>query len=104
MQVTELSDREERAAQNEVVFRAVNEQIVKMTDRFRSQLSDVDIVCECSNAQCVGTIRIAVEEFAVLQRRNGTFLVLPGHENGDVESVVDRTKNYVVVSKPVLAD
>ena len=50
------SEREARAAENELVFRAVNEQIVKMTDRFREQLSDIDIVCECANTACVGTI------------------------------------------------
>ena len=102
--MTQLSDREERAAQNELVFRAVNEQIMKMTERFRAQLSDVDIVCECADAQCVGTIRVAFDEFAELERQSGTFLVLPGHEAPDVEDVVERTRTYVVVRKPVLAD
>ena len=101
--MTELADREERAAQNELVFRAVNEEIVKMTDRFRSQLSDIDIVCECADARCVGRIRVPADESAVLERQDGTFLVLPGHEDSDVQRVLRRTKNYVVVSKQALA-
>jgi hypothetical protein len=97
------SEREQRAAQNELVFRAVNEQIVKMTDRFREQLADIDIVCECANSACVGTIRINVDEFSKIQRDTGTFFVLPGHEDETVERVVDRQEEYVLVWKPAIA-
>ena len=97
------SQRQERAAQNELVFRTVNEQIVKMTDRFRAQLSDIDIVCECASTSCVGTIRIAAEEFAKFERAEATFLVLPGHEDESVEQVVERRESYVVVRKAVVA-
>jgi hypothetical protein len=103
MQMPEGSQREARAARNELVFRAVNEQIVKMTDRFRAQLSDIDIVCECANTACVGTIRIDVGEFAKIERAEGAFLVLPGHEDESVEQVVDRREPYVVVWKPVVS-
>jgi hypothetical protein len=103
--MSEISEREARAAQNELVFRAVNEQIVKMTDRFREQLSDIDIVCECANTNCVGTIRIHADEFAKIEHASGTFLVLPGHEDESVERVVERSQSYVTVWKPsILAD
>jgi len=97
------SEREERAAQNELVFRAVNEQIVKMTDRFREQLAEIDIVCECANTTCVGTIRVNVDEFAEIERAEATFLVLPGHEDETVERVVERKPSYVVVWKPAIS-
>jgi hypothetical protein len=103
MQMQKGSERQERAAQNELVFRAVNEQIVKMTDRFRAQLSDIDIVCECANTTCVGTIRIEEGEFAKIERTEGTFLVLPGHEDESVEQVVERRETYVVVWKAIVA-
>ena len=92
-----------RAAQNELVFRAVNEQIVKMTDRFRAQLSDIDIVCECADTSCVGAIRIDTHEFARIERTEGTFLVLPGHADESVEQVVERREAYVVVCKAIVA-
>ena len=97
------SEREACAAQNELVFRAVNEQIVKMTDRFRAQLSDIDIVCECADTSCVGTIRIDADEFAEVERVDGSFLVLPGHEDEEVEEVLRRGGKYFVVLKPILA-
>ena len=92
-----------RAAQNELVFRAVNEQILKMTDRFRAQLSDIDIVCECCEVSCVGTIRVRAEEFTKFERQDGMFVVLPGHEDPSVEDVIERKKDYVVVLKSILA-
>jgi hypothetical protein len=101
--MAEVSQRETRAAQNELVFRAVNEQIVKMTDRFREQLREIDIVCECADTACVGTIRLDVAEFAEIERADGAFLVLPGHEDESVERVVERRESYVVVWKPIVA-
>ena len=103
MEIPGESQREARAAQNELVFRAVNEQIAKMTDRFRAQLSDIDIVCECANTTCVGTIRIDSNEFAEIERAEGTFLVLPGHEDESVEEVVTRRDAYVVVWKEIVS-
>lgn len=97
------TEREARAAQNELVFRAVNEQIVKMTDRFREQLSDIDIVCECADTACVGTIRIKADEFVTIERTEASFLVLPGHEDESIERVVDRRDDYVVVWKPAIS-
>jgi hypothetical protein len=94
------TDQQTRAAQNELVFRAVNEQIVKMTERFRAQLSDIDIVCECSDANCVSTIRLNADEFTRIERVTGTFFVLSGHEQPEVEEVVARNGQYVVVRKP----
>ena len=96
------TEREARAAQ-ELVFRAVNEQIVKMTDRFREQLSDIDIVCECSDTTCVGTIRVNADEFVKIERTEASFLVLPGHEDESIELVIDRRDGYVVVSKPAIS-
>lgn len=100
----QTSDREVRAAQNELVFRAVNEQILKMTDRFREQLAEIDIVCECANPTCVGTIRINADAFAKIERTPATFMILPGHEDPTVERVIDRRDGYLVVWKPSISD
>jgi 2-keto-3-deoxy-6-phosphogluconate aldolase len=100
----QASDREARAAQNELVFRTVNEQIVEMTDRFREQLAEIDIVCECADTSCAGTIRISSDVFAKIERADGRFLVLPGHEDESVEHVVERDAKYFVVMKPTVAE
>jgi hypothetical protein len=96
-------EREVRAAQTELVFRAVNEQIMRVTDRLRAQLAEIDIICECVDTSCVSAIRIAPNEFADIERSAGRFLVVPGHEDEDVEQVVERRAKYFVVLKPILA-
>jgi len=91
--------REERAAQNELVFRTVNEQIVEISARFASVLPDIDVVCECANASCVGTIRLPASTFADIRQAGADFIVLPGHERTDIEDVVERYEHYLVVRK-----
>ena len=91
--------REERAARNQLLFRTVNEQIMSMTERFRAELSDMDLVCECADASCTGTIRLRVDEFAQLEKAGNAFLVLHGHEDGRVEDVIFQHDGYVVVRK-----
>ena len=95
--------RARRAARNELLFRAVNEQILQMTERFRAALSDLDIVCECADGSCTGTIRIRVEEFERARQAANTFLVLVGHEDLQVEEVVERNTHYAIVRKRGLA-
>lgn len=97
------AQRQARKVQNELVFRAVNEQIVKMTERFDARLDDIDIVCECASSACVETVRIPPGEFAAIERADGTFLVLIGHEDESVEQVVDRRDGYLLVVKPSVA-
>ena len=104
------SERAERAARNELLFRAVNEQILQMTERFRAQLSDIDIVCECAVASCVGTIRITAEEFVRIRRETGTFCVLAGHEDTDVGKVLHevaeriRRRSLVILISDLIDD
>ena len=93
------SVRERRAAQNELLFRTVNEQIAAMTDRFASLLSEIDVICECANASCVGTIRLATSDFGTIRESESDFIVLPGHERDDIEQVVSQDDHYLVVRK-----
>lgn len=91
--------RESRAARNELVFRTVNEQIMEITERFATLLTDVDVVCECTDPSCVGTIRVRTSEFLEIRETEADFIVLPGHEQLDVEHVVGRHEDYLVVRK-----
>jgi hypothetical protein len=92
-------DRERRAARNEMLFRAVNEQILEMTERFRAELSDLDIVCECADTSCTGTIRVEVKEFERAKDGKYVFLLIPGHEDARIEDVLERNGHYVAVRK-----
>ena len=92
-------ERQRRAARNELVFRAVNEQIMDVTERFQAELSELDLVCECADPSCTGMVRLEVEEFSEIDQAENAFIVLRGHEDAQVEDVVTERPGYVVVRK-----
>jgi hypothetical protein len=95
----EQEERERRAAQNQLLFRAVNEQIVEMTEKFRSDLSDLNLVCECWDTTCTGAARVRLDDYERLDRTGNMLIVLRGHEDLHVEDVVDQVDGYAIVRK-----
>jgi hypothetical protein len=91
-----MASREERLAENEILFRHVNERIVELTDRWGGNL---DLLCECANDQCTSRIELTLHEYERIRQNPRHFALLPGHEIREVEDVVERTERYVVVEK-----
>jgi hypothetical protein len=89
--------REARLAANEALFRDVNERIKSLGDQFQAQV--LDIVCECVKDDCALTISLSTAEYERLRSSGKHFVVVPGHEQPDVEVVIERLKNHAVVEK-----
>jgi hypothetical protein len=93
-ELIERVPQEERIRQTEVFFRALNEEILRVgTD------SGFDVVCECGNPLCTQRMSISPSTLHALYSQPNLFLVLPGHEIPEVESVVDEIDGYLVVQK-----
>lgn len=91
-----VTTRIERAAENENLFREINERVEELS----RALDELDIVCECSDARCVERIRgVPVREYEGVRRHSERFLVLRGHERPEVETVVTERPRYLVVAK-----
>ncbi|MDQ3669977.1 MAG: hypothetical protein M3377_06835 [Actinomycetota bacterium] len=89
--------REERLTKNEALFREVNEKVKELTV---SQLSDwSDVLCECSDPNCLTTIEVTVGEYEAVRAHGARFALAGGHEDTSVERVVERTERFVVVEK-----
>ena len=89
--------REERLAKNEALFREVNERVKELAV---SELSDrSDVLCECSDANCLATIELTVGEYEAVRAHGTRFALTPGHEDASVETVVERTERFLVVEK-----
>ena len=93
-----MASRKERLAQNEILFREVNERIVELTDQWGGSF---DLICECANDDCLAPIKLTLQEYEQLRQNPRCFAVLPGHEIPDIEEVVERHKRYLVVEKHV---
>jgi hypothetical protein len=94
------AERELRAAQNQLLFRSVNERIAELGERsLGSASAEVDFACECDNETCVSPISLKIEDFAAIDRRQNRFIVCRDHEDVEVEDVVEARDGYVIVAK-----
>ena len=95
-----MDESRRRRAENEAVFREVNERIEGLQRTFAvSQGEDLHIVCECDRLDCNLGLDVSVEVYERTRQDSARFLVSPGHEDDDVEDVVDSGGDYVIVRK-----
>lgn len=91
-------DSERRLARNEVLFRQTNEAIERgqwpndpgKLVRFR---------CECSRLDCGEAVELTLAEYEQVRSFPTRFLVALGHETPEVETVVSRQPDYLIVEK-----
>ena len=87
-----------RAVRVQALFRAVNEQtLTVVASNALGQLTQV--LCECSDDECIETIPLSTEEYEHARRFPTRFLVRPGHISPESERLVERTERYTVVEK-----
>ena len=92
-----VTAREQRLAENELVFREVNERIAEIGVRF--ELENVEAFCECSNTSCTERFEMSRSDYAHVRSSSTQFVVIPGHETPEVERVVEHREGYLVVEK-----
>ena len=93
-----MSDRGARVGVNEALFREVNDRIDELQVDL-GQARMFEIVCECSDAACVERFTIGADAYTELRKDVHTFAVVPGHEDTEVERVVENHDAYYVVEK-----
>ena len=90
---------EQRAARNEALFREVNENIARLDERHGNTATEPAYVCECANAGCAEQITIDPETYRRVRAESRLFFVRPGHEDPELEQVVERYADYLIVEK-----
>lgn len=94
-----MNEQERRIGLNEAVFRQVNEQISHLADRFERGDHELDLICECGDANCVERISMPASAYETLRGEPKHFAVYPGHDRPTVERVVAKGKGYEVIEK-----
>jgi hypothetical protein len=96
-----MSPREERAIRNEELFREVNAHIADLEERSRDVYFEepLPLVCECSRTGCAAPIEVAPATFRRVRGHPLQFLVAVGHEELEVETIVESGSGYLVVEK-----
>lgn len=96
--------RRRRLTENERVFRRLNGRIeelnrVALMVEDPPQAEQAAFLCECSLAECHERIAMGVDEYARTHAAPDRFIVIPGHETAEIEHVVARRTDYLVVRK-----
>jgi hypothetical protein len=94
--------REERLAHNEVLFRTINEQIDVIAVGLGGD-APYEFICECATSDCFERVALTLEEYERVRGDGSHFLLRPGHEDIEVEQVVEVHEDYVVVQKDGVA-
>lgn len=92
-------EREARAARNQALFRAVNEQMRELNAALASLSETYAIACECADTGCVATLNIREAAYLDVRSSPRQFVVLRGHVVAGIETVVAENDGYVVVEK-----
>jgi hypothetical protein len=94
-----MDARERRLAENEVLFREINDRIKTAADAHGSDSHVYEFFCECSNRDCTLLIPMSIDEYQGLRAEPTHFATAPGHHLPEIEVVVERNDAYWVVEK-----
>ena len=86
------NDQDRRAAENQAMFREVNERIEELNEQFVAASPLRSWACECADVTCVARIEMTLDEYEQLRAHPTCFAVLPSddHVFAFVERVVER--------------
>jgi hypothetical protein len=93
-----MSERSRRREQNEELARDVNEALERRQHESPGQRVRF-FVCECAQPSCAAPIPVRPSEFERIRSHPRRFFVLPGHEDGEIECVVETHPDCTVVEK-----
>jgi hypothetical protein len=92
--------RHDRVAQNEAMYRAVNREIEQATaEAGRGQNDQLEVLCECGEDGCSATLAMTIAEYDEAHVQRDRFIVASGHENPEIEVIVARRDDYLIVDK-----
>lgn len=90
---------EKRLAENEAVFRSVNERIRDAVDRFGIDEHVYEFLCECADPECAERIALSISDYEAIRADGRRFVLAPGHDRSEIELVVAADGDHVVVEK-----
>ena len=91
-----------RNALNQALFREVNERIAGLAEDQRSS-RELAIICECGSTGCTSALTITVGAYEAVRSNPVLFVITPGHDDPDVETVIAGHGDYVIVRNEGLA-
>ena len=92
-------ERVRRLAENEAIARQVNEQVEKLGQRWNEPGEPLEILCECSLAECTQRLHVSLTDYASVREHDTRFLIVDGHMIEEIERRVGEVGDAIVVEK-----
>ena len=80
-------------------MRQVNERIGEIAEELGGADHRYDFLCECSRLDCVQRISLTLGEYGHVRDEGDRFAIVAGHEELEVEQVVEKFEQYWIVEK-----
>ena len=96
-------DHKRRLADNENLFREVNERVQEQADEHGNDGHRYAYFCECSRPDCMERVQLTRAEYELIRAEGTRFILVAGHQIGEIEDVVLRLDESVVVEKQGVA-
>jgi hypothetical protein len=94
-----MDAREKRLAQNEALFREVNERVQAIAADHGDDDHVYEFYCECSNADCTLHVEATLATYEAVRAHPDRFLIFPAHALPDIENVLEETDTWWVIEK-----
>jgi hypothetical protein len=96
-----MDERAARIAENEAIFRDLNEEVGAVAHSFSAGGEDraFDFLCECGDPGCAQRVPVTLVKYEELRSSPLRFVVVPGHEIPDVESIVEPNESFNIIRK-----
>jgi hypothetical protein len=80
------------------MFREANERAKAWEERHRD--GEVELYfCECANPDCREKVRLGEADYERIRSDSRRFVIVPGHELPDVETVIERDEGWAIIEK-----
>ena len=89
----------QRLADNEVLFREVNERVNEQAEGHGNDGHVYAYFCECSRTDCIERVHHTTAEYELIRADGARFILVSGHQIDEIEDVVARLDASVVVEK-----
>jgi hypothetical protein len=92
-------ERTKKVARNQAMYRQVNERIEELNEAFGEMSGEFVVVCECGDPMCAEQIALSREAYERTRANSAQFILKPGHQAADIEDLIAREADYVIVEK-----
>jgi hypothetical protein len=94
-----MDERARRIGENEALYRSINEKIEGLNEAFGLVTETMAVVCECGQLECTEQIELDIPTYERVRGEPTHFVVIPGHEIPDVETIVEEHGTFNIIRK-----